>query len=83
MSRAAISKHLRVLRGAHLVEQHRDGREWYYEFNPVALLEVDEWLATYRTTLRLAVARLANHAEPASRRTEISLTSRGVVRDAD
>jgi DNA-binding transcriptional ArsR family regulator len=64
MSRPAISKHLRILRDAQLVQQHKDGREWYYEFNPVALLELDEWLATYRNTLRLALARLETRGEP-------------------
>jgi len=84
MSRAAISKHLRILRTAQLVEQHRDGREWYYEFNPIALLELDDWLAAYRPTLRLAVARHATHREPTSRRAEISVpTTRGIARDAD
>ena len=84
MSRAAISKHLRILRGAQLVKQHRDGREWYYEFNPIPLLEIDQWLGTYRTTLRLAVARQATQREPNSRRADVPVSNpRGITRDAD
>ena len=48
ISRPAISKHLRLLRRAHLVHEHRDGRHRYYQLNPEPLKAVDSWLNEYR-----------------------------------
>lgn len=49
VSRPAISKHLRVLRRAHLVEERREGRHRLYELNPAPLKAVDSWLEQYRS----------------------------------
>ncbi len=48
VSRPAISKHLRLLRRAHLVSERRQGRHRYYELNPEPLKAVDTWLEQYR-----------------------------------
>jgi len=48
MSRPAISKHLRLLRRAHLVREHREGRNRVYELNPEPLRAVDSWIDQYR-----------------------------------
>jgi DNA-binding transcriptional ArsR family regulator len=48
VSRPAISKHLRLLRRAHLVREHRDGRHRVYELNPEPLRAVDSWIEQYR-----------------------------------
>jgi DNA-binding transcriptional ArsR family regulator len=48
VSRPAISKHLRLLRRAHLVREHRDGRLRVYELNPEPLRAVDSWIEQYR-----------------------------------
>src|SRR5438445_12238842 len=48
VSRPAISKHLRLLRRAHLVEEHREGRHRLYQLNPEPLKAVDHWLESYR-----------------------------------
>ena len=48
VSRPAISKHLRILRRAHLVEQRRQGRHRFYQLNPDPLRAVDSWLEQYR-----------------------------------
>src|SRR5580704_10106956 len=48
VSRPAISKHLRLLRRAHLVHEHREGRHRFYKLNPGPLKAVDSWLAQYR-----------------------------------
>jgi DNA-binding transcriptional ArsR family regulator len=48
VSRPAISKHLRILRRAHLVEEHREGRHRMYQLNPEPLKAVDSWLEHYR-----------------------------------
>ncbi len=48
ISRPAISKHLRLLRRAHLVEERREGRNRVYQLNPEPLKAVDHWLEHYR-----------------------------------
>ncbi len=48
VSRPAISKHLSILRRAHLVEERREGRHRLYQLNPEPLREVDNWLDQYR-----------------------------------
>jgi DNA-binding transcriptional ArsR family regulator len=49
LSRPAISKHLRLLRQAHLVEERRQGRHRIYRLNPAPLRAVDSWLEQYRS----------------------------------
>jgi DNA-binding transcriptional ArsR family regulator len=48
ISRPAVSKHLRVLRGAKLVRQKSKGREIWYELNPAPLSQVQDWLEHYQ-----------------------------------
>jgi DNA-binding transcriptional ArsR family regulator len=48
VSRPAISKHLRLLRRAHLVREHREGRHRVYQLNPEPLRAVDKWIEQYR-----------------------------------
>jgi DNA-binding transcriptional ArsR family regulator len=48
VSRPAISKHLRLLRRAHLVREHREGRHRVYQLDPEPLRAVDSWLEQYR-----------------------------------
>lgn len=48
VSRPAISKHLRLLRRAHLVREHREGRNRIYHLNPEPLRAVDSWIEQYR-----------------------------------
>ena len=48
VSRPAISKHLRLLRKAHLVREHREGRHRVYQLNPEPLRAVDSWIEQYR-----------------------------------
>jgi DNA-binding transcriptional ArsR family regulator len=48
VSRPAISKHLRLLRRARLVREHREGRNRVYELNPEPLRAVDSWIEQYR-----------------------------------
>jgi DNA-binding transcriptional ArsR family regulator len=49
ISRPAISKHLRQLRKARLVVEHRSGRHRLYQLNAEPLKAVDKWLDHYRT----------------------------------
>jgi len=48
LSQPGVSKHLRVLREAGLVDVRVDGRWRWYGLRPQPLAEVDEWLAPYR-----------------------------------
>jgi len=63
VSRPAISKHLRVLLQARLVQARWEGRERIYAIDPAPLAEVDQWLQEYRTALRQSLARLKAHIE--------------------
>jgi len=63
VSRPAISKHLRLLRRAHLVREHREGRHRVYDLNPAPLRAVDSWLEQYRTFWTANLASLKNFVE--------------------
>ncbi|MGA9529003.1 MAG: metalloregulator ArsR/SmtB family transcription factor [Terriglobales bacterium] len=58
ISRPAISKHLRHLRQAHLVKEHRSGRHRFYRLNPKPLKAVDSWLENYRQFWQMNLANL-------------------------
>ncbi|MCY9590858.1 ArsR family transcriptional regulator [Paenibacillus chitinolyticus] len=47
MSRTAVSKHLRILADAGLVQERKVGREKRYRLQPEPLLELKRWLAYY------------------------------------
>jgi DNA-binding transcriptional ArsR family regulator len=48
LSQPGVSKHLRVLRDAGLVEVRADGQRRLYKLSPKPLAEVDAWLAPFR-----------------------------------
>ena len=48
IAREGTSRHLRVLRGAGLVEVRQEAQRRVYSLRPEPLAEVDEWLARYR-----------------------------------
>jgi DNA-binding transcriptional ArsR family regulator len=48
MSQPAVSKHLRVLRDAGIVESTVDAQRRLYRLKPESLQEVDAWLAQFR-----------------------------------
>lgn len=63
VSRPAISKHLRLLRRAHLVHERREGRHRVYELNPAPLMAVDSWLEQYRSFWSASLVNLKNFVE--------------------
>lgn len=63
VSRPAISKHLRLLRRAHLVGEHREGRHRVYQLNPEPLRAVDKWLEHYRTFWTMNLTSLKHFVE--------------------
>lgn len=48
LSQPAVSKHLRVLKEAGVVEARPVGQRRLYRIRPEPLAELDEWLAPYR-----------------------------------
>jgi DNA-binding transcriptional ArsR family regulator len=49
IARPGVSRHLRVLREAGLVEVRPEAQRRIYQLRPEALVEVDEWLNRYRS----------------------------------
>ena len=64
MHQPGVSRHLKVLRDAGLVEVRRDAQRRLYRLRPEPLMELDAWLEPYRAEWAGA-ARLAR-AAPAS-----------------
>jgi DNA-binding transcriptional ArsR family regulator len=78
VSRPAISKHLRLLRRAHLVREHREGRHRVYQLNPEPLRAVDSWLEQYRSFWSASLASLKAFVEAEhSRETQAVRKSKG------
>lgn len=48
VSRPGVSRHLRVLREAGLVDVRQEAQRRIYSLRPRPLAEVDEWLGQYR-----------------------------------
>jgi DNA-binding transcriptional ArsR family regulator len=63
VSRPAISKHLRLLRQAHLVQERREGRLRLYQLNPEPLRAVDSWLEQYRVFWQTSLVNLKTFVE--------------------
>jgi len=61
MSQPAVSKHLRVLRDAGLVEARVDAQRRIYRLRPEPLAELDAWIAPYRKFWRGRLASLQRH----------------------
>jgi DNA-binding transcriptional ArsR family regulator len=62
-SRPAISKHLRVLRQAHLVVEHKSGREMHYRLEAAPLTQVTHWLEHYRRFWQASLGNLKQQLE--------------------
>jgi DNA-binding transcriptional ArsR family regulator len=60
-SQPLVSKHLRVLREAGLVEVRVDGQRRLYRLRPEPLMELDAWLEPYRQMWRSSLDRLEAH----------------------
>jgi DNA-binding transcriptional ArsR family regulator len=81
VSRPAISKHLGLLRRAHLVEEQREGRHRFYRLNPEPLRAVDSWLEEYRVFWQANLSSLKAFVETEySKETAPPARSRGAKR---
>jgi DNA-binding transcriptional ArsR family regulator len=63
LSQPAVSKHLRVLRDAGLVEVRPDAQRRLYRLRPDPLAELDAWLAPYRRLWARSLDKLDQHLE--------------------
>lgn len=63
ISQPAVSKHLRVLREAGLVDVTRQAQQRVYRVHPEPLRSVDEWLAPYRRRWSDRLDALARHLD--------------------
>ena len=70
MTQPTVSKHLRVLREAGLVEAEVDAQRRLYRIKPEPLKEVDAWLAPFRAFWSAHVDALERHLDRMDRSTQ-------------
>jgi DNA-binding transcriptional ArsR family regulator len=63
LSQPSVSKHLKVLRDAGLVEARTDAQRRVYRVRTEPLREIDEWLAPYRRRWAGHLNALERHLE--------------------
>jgi DNA-binding transcriptional ArsR family regulator len=63
LSQPGISKHLRILREAGLVQVEIDGPRRRYDVNPGPLAELDAWLEPFRTLWSDSLDALERHLD--------------------
>jgi len=67
MHQPGVSRHLKVLRDAGLVEVRRDAQRRLYRLRVEPLRELDEWLEPYRAELAGRLDSLERHLEHTAR----------------
>ncbi len=63
LSQPAVSKHLRVLKNAGIVEARTQAQSRLYRIRPEPMAELDEWLAPYRRLWEAHLDLLEEHLE--------------------
>jgi DNA-binding transcriptional ArsR family regulator len=63
LAQPTVSKHLKVLRSAGLVEVRQDAQRRWYRLRPAPLAEIDTWLAPYRRMWTDSLDALERHLE--------------------
>ena len=63
LTQPAVSKHLRVLKEAGLVDVRADAQRRLYRIRPEPLAELDAWLASYRHFWTAHLDRLEGHLD--------------------
>ena len=63
LSQPAVSKHLRILRDAGLVEVRSDAQRRLYRVKPEPLRAIDQWLTPYRQLWSARLDDLERHLE--------------------
>jgi DNA-binding transcriptional ArsR family regulator len=63
LTQPAVSKHLRILKEAGLVEARADAQRRLYRIRPEPLVALDDWLAPYRGLWATRLDRLEDHLD--------------------
>ena len=63
LAQPTVSKHLKVLKGAGLVEVRQDAQRRWYRLRLAPLAEIDAWLAPYRRMWADSLDALERHLE--------------------
>jgi DNA-binding transcriptional ArsR family regulator len=63
VSRASVSKHLKVLRDVRLVRAREHGREWHYRLEGQRFAAIEAWLQSFAPYWEESLARLKERAE--------------------
>jgi DNA-binding transcriptional ArsR family regulator len=63
LTQPTVSKHLKVLRGAGLVEVRQDAQRRWYRLRPEPLAEIDAWLTPYRRMWQASLDALERHLD--------------------
>jgi DNA-binding transcriptional ArsR family regulator len=63
LSQPAVSKHLKVLRDAGLVDSRPDAQRRIYRVRPEPLRDIDEWLEPYRRAWNRHLDALEQHLD--------------------
>ena len=63
LAQPTVSKHLRILREAGLVEVRHDAQRRWYRLRPEPLVEIDSWLAPYRQLWTASLDALERHLD--------------------
>ena len=75
MHQPGVSRHLKVLRDAGLVEVRRDAQRRLYRLRPEPLMELDAWLEPYRAEWAGRLDALERHLGRTSKK--ITRTAKG------
>ncbi len=63
MSQPVVSKHLRILKDAGLVNVTPDGQRRLYSIRPEPLLEIENWLTPYRAFWKGKIDALSDYLD--------------------
>tara|TARA_B100000989_G_C19437530_1_gene425821 strand:+ start:650 stop:979 length:330 start_codon:yes stop_codon:yes gene_type:complete len=63
MSRQAVTKHIKYLEGAGLVEIRENGRERFCQANALPLKEINDWVSFYEKFWDDKLSRLVGHLQ--------------------
>ena len=63
LTQPTVSKHLKVLREAGLVDVRQDAQRRWYRIRPAPLAEIDAWLAPYRRMWEHSLDALERHLD--------------------